>query len=407
MTKPIGPKCNLDCQYCFYLEKTKLFAPHHQFRMPDDVLEQYVRHYIESQPTEEVVFSWQGGEPTLLGVGFFEKAVAFQKQYGQGRKIQNSFQTNGTLIDDAWGRFLRENDFLVGISIDGPAHLHDVYRVDRRGKPTFDKVLRGLEKLQQHEVDYNTLTVVNRLNAKHPKEVYRFLKGIGSRYLQFIPLVEREIIDPDEAKEGCLADPPQSSTSNQDAKVTDWSVRPFDYGEFLTTIFRHWVKKDVGKIFVQMFDTTLGNYVGAPPSLCVFSPRCGNALAMEHNGDVYACDHYVYEDYRLGNVMEQSLASMIQSPQQKRFGEEKTTALPGYCLDCRFRFACHGGCPKHRFLTTTDGEPGLNYLCAGYRHFFKSTRPWFESMRDLYRQGKSPALIMKTKVNPNAGKKRG
>lgn len=400
MTKPIGPRCNLDCQYCFYLEKTKLFAPNHQFRMPDEVLEHYVRHYIESQPTEEVVFSWQGGEPTLLGIGFFEKAVAFQKKYGQGRRIQNSFQTNGTLIDDAWGRFLRENDFLVGISIDGPAHLHDVYRVDRRGRPTFDQVFRGLESLQRHEVDYNTLTVVNRLNARHPKEVYRFLKGIGSRYLQFIPLVEREIKDEKSADGGCLADPPQSPGSQEKAEVTDWSVQPLDFGEFLATIFRHWVKKDVGKIFVQMFDTTLGNYVGAPPSLCIFSPRCGNALAMEHNGDVYSCDHYVYEDYRLGNIMEQSLVSMIQSPQQKRFGEDKTAALPRYCLDCRFRFVCHGGCPKHRFLTTKDGEPGLNYLCTGYRHFFKSTKPWFEAMRDLYRQGKSLALIMKTKVKP-------
>lgn len=390
MTKPVGPLCNLDCEYCFYLEKQKLFPSGHSFRMRDDVLEHYIRNFIESQPAREVQFAWQGGEPTLLGVDFFERAIALQKEYANGRTIQNSLQTNGTLLDDRWGAFLRENGFLVGISIDGPAHLHDTYRTDKGGEPSFDRVVRGIEVLKKHRVEFNTLTVLNRENTRHPLAVYRFLKQIGSGFIQFIPVVERETAGRD-----ALAGPPGSAGEDgADSCVTPWSVRPIDYGNFLVSVFREWVRNDVGRVFVQMFDVTLAAWAGAPPGLCVFAPKCGNALAMESNGDVYSCDHYVYPDYRIGNIMRSDFREMLASEHQVKFGNDKTDALPGHCRSCRYRFACHGGCPKHRFLKTPDGRPGLNYLCAGYRKFFRASEPAMKMMASLLRAGRAPAEIM-------------
>lgn len=402
MTKPGGPRCNLDCTYCFYLDKELLYPPAQRFRMSDEVLEKFVRDYIASQPTRQVTFAWQGGEPTLLGVGFFRKVVELQARYGGGREISNAFQTNGTLLNDEWGQFLREHNFLVGISIDGPRELHDAYRVDRRGMSSFDRVMNGISVLKRHNVEFNTLTVVNNLNAKYPREVYRFLTRIGSTYLQFIPLVEREMVGPDEGES--LAPPPQSPLPDgARARVTEWTVRPEDYGTFLTTIFRHWVRRDVGRIYVQLFDCTLGAWLGSPPGLCVHAPECGSALAMEHDGEVYACDHYVYPDYRLGNIATDSFQEMLHSEQQMEFGRSKRTALPPMCQKCSYLFACNGGCPKHRFETTPDGDPGLNYLCAGYRRFFRDSAPAMQQMAALYRAGRAPAEVMQMEVARSVG----
>ena len=400
MTKPIGPICNLDCTYCFYLEKEDLYRSerpaHPSWRMPDDVLETYIRQYIESQDRPEIDFAWQGGEPTLLGVGFFERVVELQARHAAGKVVRNAFQTNGTLLDDAWGEFLARNGFLVGLSIDGPRELHDRYRVDKQGGATFDRVLRGVRTLQRHGVEFNTLTVVNRANSTRPLAVYRFLKEIGSRFLQFIPLVERAAIAPIETRDGLiqlgLASPPKAGEAR--SPVTEWSVRSEDYGTFLCTIFDEWVRKDVGSVFVQTFDVALGNWVGAGPTLCVFAPTCGDALAMEHNGDVYSCDHYVYPEHRLGNVRDTPLADMVASPRQRAFGAAKSESLPKACRECDVRFACHGECPKHRFLRAPDGEFGLNYLCAGYLKFFRHVDPYMRAMGELLRQGRAPAEIM-------------
>lgn len=388
MTKPIGAVCNLNCHYCFYLEKQALFPARQSYRMSDEVLENYVRQYIESQPTDEVTFSWQGGEPTLLGVGFFEKVIAWQTRYAGGKRISNALQTNGTLLDDNWGAFLHRHNFLVGISIDGPAHLHDAYRQGKKGQPSFAEVMRGVEVLRRHRVEFNTLTVVNRLNSRWPLLVYRFLKEIGSGFMQFIPVVERV-----ERKDGpTLAGPPGGDGIEHE--VTPWSVRPEDYGSFLSTIFKEWSRKDVGRVFVQLFDVTLGAWTGAPSGLCVHAPNCGRGVAMESNGDLYACDHYVYPDYRLGNMLETDLRDMVDSARQQAFGRAKSESLPAQCRQCRYLFACYGGCPKHRFSTTADGEPGLNYLCAGYRRFFRESRPKMEAMADLLARGRAPAEIM-------------
>lgn len=395
MTKPVGPICNLDCTYCFYLEKEKLFGRTEKFRMSDALLDKYIREYIQSQSGPEISFAWQGGEPTLLGVDFFRKVVALQEEHNDGRPISNALQTNGTLLNDEWGEFLAEQRFLVGLSIDGPAELHDAYRVDKRQKPTFDRVMRGLEYLQKHKADYNTLTVVNRKNSKHPLKVYRFLKSIGSTFHQFIPLVERK---PDsEAKElGLdLASPPDlDEISDEHSPVTSWSVQPVAYGDFLIKIFNEWVKTDVGRIFVQLFDVALGNWMGVGSGLCVFAEKCGRALAMEHNGDLYSCDHFVYPRYNLGNLMNQALGAMVDSPAQTKFGEDKLTTLPKYCRNCDVRFACNGECPKHRFIRTPSGEPGLNYLCGGYKKFFNHIDPYMRVMMDLLNQQRPPAEIM-------------
>jgi uncharacterized protein len=390
MTKPIGPICNLDCKYCFYLEKEKLYPGTKTWAMPDEVLEQYVQQYISTQPGDEIHFAWQGGEPTLLGLDFFRRIVELQQRHAGGKTIANALQTNGVLIDEAWGEFLAEHRFLVGVSIDGPRDLHDFYRVDKGQAPTFDRVMRGIAKLKQHNVDFNTLTVVHRRNSQHPIEVYRFLKEIGSGFIQFIPIVERRAENG--GGDGLVLIKPSFGDA---AEVTEWSVEPEAYGRFLSRIFDQWVKKDVGRVFVQLFDVALESWMGMDASLCVFKKTCGSALAMEHTGDLYSCDHFVYPENKLGNIMETALENLVDSPQQKAFGEAKSESLPGMCRTCEVRFACNGECPKHRFLTTPDGEPGLNYLCAGYKHFFKHIDPYMQFMAGELRAERPPANIMR------------
>ena len=390
MAKPHGPICNLDCTYCYYLEKENLYAAKgRDYRMSDTVLESYIRQYIQSQPAQHVSFAWQGGEPTLLGVPFFERVLELQKKYAGDKIIDNALQTNGTLLDDAWGEFLARNKFLIGLSIDGPAEIHDAYRVDKGGQPTFARVMHGLDTLKKHGVEFNTLTVINRKNSYHARQVYRFLKEIGSKYLQFIPIVEQVAATPD--PNGLMLLKPYA---RQKTTVSEWSVEPLQFGKFLSTVFDEWVLSDVGRVFVQIFDVALESWSGLPQSLCVFAPQCGKALAVEHNGDLYSCDHFVYPENKLGNIMERAMSGLVNSPQQARFGSAKATSLPSDCQKCDVRFACNGECPKHRFNTTASGEYGLNYLCAGYKHFFHHIDPYMRFMANELRQDGSPARVM-------------
>lgn len=392
MAKPIGPICNLDCTYCYYLEKENLFPKGENFRMSPEVLETYIRQYIASQQTLEVTFAWQGGEPTLLGLDYFKQVVELQRKHAGGRKINNTLQTNGTRLNEEWCRFFKAHDFLIGLSIDGPRELHDAHRKSKSGGPTFDLVSQGMQQLKDHGVEFNTLTVVSRTNVSSPLEVYDFLRESGSGYIQFIPLVER-LPTPSAAVAGLdFAEPPEPD--QQESAVTDWTVPAEAYGDFLTTIFDAWVRRDVGRVFVQMFDVSLGIWSGHGPGLCLFLPDCGEALAIEHNGDVYSCDHFVYPKYRIGNVMNESLATMVNSVQQREFGGAKAAQLPKFCRDCDVRFACHGECPKHRFIKTPDGEPGLNYLCAGYKKFFRHIDPNMRRMTELLKARRAPANIM-------------
>ncbi len=404
MTKPIGPICNLDCRYCFYLEKEDLYHQEKRkerpsWQMPDEVLESYIRQYIEAQDVPDISFAWQGGEPTLLGVRFFRRVVELQEKYANGKTITNALQTNGTLLDDEWGAFLKEHNFLVGLSVDGPREMHDAYRVDKQGRSSFDRVMVGMEMLKKHGVDFNTLTVVSRVNSQKPLETYRFLRDMGSGFIQFIPLVERSAYAPLQTENGliqlALAAPASKELSSRErSPVTDWSVKSADWGTFLSTIFDEWVRGDVGKTFVQAFDVALGIWAGMPAALCVFGETCGSALAMEHNGDVYSCDHYVYPDYRLGNLRDKTLADMAASPEQIKFGMDKRDTLPKYCRECEVRFACNGECPKHRFIRTPTGEWGLNYLCTGYRQFFNHIDPYMQAMAKLLQQRRAPMEIM-------------
>ncbi len=396
MTKPIGPVCNLDCQYCFYTEKTKFYPQTQDFKMSDKVLENYIRQYIEAQDVPEISFAWQGGEPTLLGIEFFQHAVDLQKKYlPMGKRVFNAIQTNGTLLDDAWCKFLRDNKFLVGLSLDGPEPLHDRYRRDKAGQPTFEMVMEGLELLKEHQVDFNILTVVNRANSQKPLEVYRFLKQSGATFLQFIPLVERVISG------GTLAGPPSQIDSGEAPRLSEASpllseasVEPLAFGKFLNEIFQEWVHHDVGKVFVQLFDVQLGIQMGRSSTLCYFSKTCGQALALEHNGDLFPCDHYVYPELKLGNMMEAPLAEMAHSEKQVKFGQDKSAGLPGYCRKCQFLYACNGECPKHRFRKTADGEFGLNYLCEGYKAFFGFAGPYLGRLADMLRVGRPASDIM-------------
>ncbi|QBG46310.1 anaerobic sulfatase maturase [Verrucomicrobia bacterium S94] len=394
MTKPIGPLCNLDCTYCFYLEKEKLFPGEESYRMSDEVLETYIRKYMQSQHTPEISFAWQGGEPTLMGLDFFRKVVAIQRQYAGGRAVHNAFQTNGMLLDDQWCSFFARENFLVGLSIDGPEHIHNRYRVNKGGKGSFSKVLQALERLKKHGVEFNTLTCVTRQSPDEAVEIYEFLKEQGVTFMQFIPIVERT---GDRAAHdiglGLAVPPDPTSEENPDA-LMPWAVSPEGFGRFLCRIFDAWVKKDVGRVFVNIFDVALGAWCGVEPNLCTFSKRCGQAVAMEHDGGVYSCDHYVYPDYFLGNIMEKSLEEMIYSPKQVKFGKDKSDALPAYCRACEFLFTCNGGCPKHRFIKTPEGEPGLNYLCAGYKTFFKHIDPVMKDMAELVQKGRPAADIM-------------
>lgn len=389
MAKPTGPICNLDCKYCFYLEKEKLYPDKHSWAMSEEVLESYIRQYIQAQAAPTITFAWQGGEPTLLGIEFFRKVVEFEEKYAGGKKINNVFQTNGVLLNDSWGEFFAENNFLLGLSIDGPRELHDCYRVNKGGKPTFDSVMAGIGYLKKHGVEFNTLTVVNRRTSYHPLDVYRFLREVGSGYMQFIPIVERVASAPGPDGLHLIAPTWQSS-----AEVSQWSVEALQFGKFLCAIFDEWVRRDVGRYFVQVFDVALESWYGMPQGLCVFRETCGGALAIEHNGDLYSCDHFVYPENKLGNIMESPLQSLVGSVQQRRFGVDKRNSLPRYCRECEVRFACNGECPKHRFLKTPDGEPGLNYLCAGYKLFFNHVGPYMEFMASELQNGGAPANVM-------------
>lgn len=380
MVKPRGSICNLDCQYCFYLKKEKLYPDAH-FRMSDELLENYTRQYIEAQQVPVITFAWQGGEPTLMGLDFFRKAVAFQAKYRKpGTKIENAFQTNGVLIDDSWGEFFRENNFLIGVSIDGPRHLHDTYRQDKGGHATFDRVRRGINFLRKHQVNFNTLTCVNAANGDHGLEVYRFLRDeIGSQFMQFIPIVERD-----------------NDTGFQEGlKITNRSVSGPQYGRFLIDVFDDWVHHDVGRVFVQIFDVALAAWAGERPGLCIFEETCGLGMAMEFNGDLYSCDHFVEPRHYLGNISDLPLSDLVMSSQQYKFGQHKKNSLPEYCRSCEVRFICNGGCPKDRLLKTPENEPGLNYLCAGYRSFFNYIDRPMKLMAGLLRSHRAPAEIMR------------
>lgn len=389
MLKPIGPWCNLDCTYCYYLEKKNLYQGKAHFKLEGDLLEVFIKQYIEAHKVPGVSFVWQGGEPTLLGLEYFRKALAIQKKYAGEKQIENSLQTNGTLLTDDLCKFFSDNNFLLGISIDGPEHLHDYYRLDKQGHSTWDKVMQGIALLNKHRVEFNTLSVVNRRNAEFPLEVYHFLKGIGSRFLQFIPIVEREALE-----EGFIGQKLVHQDFPNEAGLTDWSLKPGQLGEFNKAIFDEWVRKDVGQYYIQLFDVALANWFGAPPGLCVFSETCGNAAVMEHNGDVYSCDHFVYKDHLLGNISEKPLQQMMGSTQQTLFGQAKKATLTRYCKQCSFRFACHGDCPKHRFMKTPSGEKGLSYLCGDYKAFFSHVKPYMDFIVKELKAQRPPANVM-------------
>ncbi len=397
MTKPIGPICNLDCKYCFYLEKEKLWDKGERFKMSEETLETYIRGYIEAQPTDQITFAWQGGEPTLMGVDFFRKVVSLQKQYANGKTIDNAFQTNGTLLNDEWGQLLHEHNFLIGLSIDGPQKLHDAYRVGKTQKGSYDQVMRGLEYLKKHQVEWNSLTCVHRANSTRGEEVYRFLKGIGSKHMQFIPIVERK---PNQASRdlgldlASPVDPEMMKDDDPDSPVYPWSVKPRDYGTFLTSIFDRWVRKDVGRIYIQINDVTFAKWIGQPGGLCIFEETCGRALALEHDGKLYSCDHFVYPTHQLGNILEDNLTELVESAAQKKFGENKKSKLPQQCIECPVKPLCNGGCPKQRFIKDKYGNPGLHYLCEGYYHYFTHTAPYMQKMAELYKSGQPPAAIM-------------
>jgi uncharacterized protein len=389
MLKPAGPLCNLNCTYCYYLEKKKLYPETREMKMSVDLLENFTRQFIASHQVSVVTFTWQGGEPTLMGLDFFRKAIEFQKKYSGGKKIENAFQTNGTKLNDDWCKFFTDNNILVGISIDGAEHNHDHYRKTLSGRPTFKKVMNSIELLHRHKVEFNTLSTVNSYNAYLASETYRFLKKIGSGFMQFLPVVEHMNDERPEQELQLIA--PMHS---KNVKVTPWSVSASDYGKFLMTIFDEWVRNDVAKYYVQIFDATLANYVGENPGLCVFNDTCGDALVMEHNGDLFSCDHFVYPEYYLGNIPKTPLIDLVKSQKQFDFGVDKRNKLPRYCLQCDVRYACHGECPKHRFLLTPDGKPGLNYLCAGYKVFFKHIEPYMKFMAEELRNKRPPANIM-------------
>jgi uncharacterized protein len=399
LAKPTGAMCNLDCKYCFFLSKELLY-PSSRFRMADEVLETYIRQLVESQEhAPEVTVAWQGGEPTLMGLEFFQRSIAYAEKYKRpNQQVVYTIQTNGTKIDDAWAAFFKANNFLVGLSVDGPCHLHDTYRVDKGGAGSFDRVIRGWKHLVKHGVDYNILCTVHAANQDYPLEVYRFFRDeLGVGFIQFIPIVERATPDTlSVANEGWSERPLYTQSGKL---VTERSVGAEQYGRFLIEVFDEWVRRDVGQVFVQMFDVTLGSFVGQH-NLCIFAPTCGHALALEHNGDLYACDHYVEPDYKLGNIQETHMIELAASDQQRQFGRDKRETLPRYCRECEVRFACHGGCPRNRFINTpggeasSSGEGGLNYLCAGYKLFFNRVRRPMSIMAQLLREGRYADEIM-------------
>lgn len=400
VAKPIGPACNLDCVYCFYLEKQALFGAGERYRMPDAVLAAFIGRYISSQPTPVVEFVWQGGEPTLLGLDFFRRVVELQRPFAQAKTITNSLQTNGTLLDDEWCRFLKQHNFMVGISLDGPREIHDRYRRDRQGEGSFDAVIRGLQLLQKHRVEYNVMAGVARETARRPLEVYRFFKDEGVEFIQFVPIIERLPGAAEQEFGLSLAGPAFLGREEPNMAVTPWTVLPEEYGDFLITIYEEWVRKDVGTTFVMNFEWALNAWLGNPSPVCIHARQCGRALAIEHNGDLFACDHHVYPQFKLGNILTDDLHGMVEASLQSGFGVCKESALPRRCRECEVLAACQGGCPKHRFAMSPYDEPGLHYLCAGYRKFFRHIRKYLRAMTTLMENGFPASRVMEAIKGP-------
>lgn len=400
MAKPAGPVCNLDCTYCFYLEKENLYPKNNRFLMSDEVLRSYVQQNIQQEVSPEVVFTWQGGEPLLRGLDFYQRAVLYQQELAGDKVIRNALQTNGTLLDDEWCAFLAQAGFTVGISLDGPKEIHDVDRVDKQGRPSFDNVMRGIALLKKYQIEFNVLVTVTSNVAKHPLEVYRFLKAQNITHVQFNPVVERMPNNDEQVLGLTFAQPGKVSISKKSVSVTPHSVAPATYGEFLIAVFDEWVRQDVGKVFVMNFEWALAAFLRLPSTICLFAENCGNAMLVEHNGDVYSCDHYMYPDYLLGNIQQSDIREMVNSPQQTAFGTAKSRDLPAYCKRCDYLFACHGECPKNRFLQTPDGEAGLNYLCGGYKNYFRHITQYMNAMAKLISHGQPAALIMEAFNGP-------
>lgn len=388
MLKPAGAHCNLACKYCYYLEKNKLYPTAQRHLMSDEMLEQFTREYIEAQTMNQVLFTWHGGEPLLRSIDFYRKALSLQQKYAGGRRIDNVIQTNGTLLTDEWCEFFAQNHWLVGISIDGPQPDHDHYRLTAAGKPSWKKVMQGIKLLKKHGVEWNAMAVVNAYNANHPLEFYRFFKENGCQFLQFTPIVERLTRHEDGRTLASLADKVEISLSEA-------SVAPEQWGYFLCAIFDEWVRKDVGKIFVEIFDCTLANWMGISPGICAYSKECGHAGVMEHNGDVYSCDHFVFPEYKLGNIRDHSLVDMLYGKQQQEFSRLKHSSLPRQCKECDMEFACHGECPKNRFMKDKYGDSGLNYLCPGYYHYYQHVAPYMDYMKQELMSQRPPSNIMK------------
>lgn len=392
MLKPAGAHCNLACKYCYYLEKNNLYQNTPRHLMSDETLEQFTREYIEAQTMPQVLFTWHGGEPLMRSIDFYKKALALQKKYAHGKQIDNVIQTNGTLLTDEWCEFFAKNHWLVGISIDGPQEYHDHYRVTPAGKPSWEKVMQGIQLLKKHRVEWNAMAVVNAYNAEHPLEFYHFFRDNGCQYLQFTPIVERLTEHEDGRTLASLAD-------DREIPLADASVTPQQWGNFLCTIFDDWVRHDVGKTFVEIFDCTLANWMGVLPGICAYSKECGHAGVMEHNGDVYSCDHFVFPEYKLGNIRDQSLIDMLYGEKQQAFSRLKHTSLPRQCKECDMEFACHGECPKNRFEKDKYGEPGLNYLCQGYYQYYSHVAPYMDFMKRELLAQRPPANIMNVLKN--------
>ena len=406
VAKPVGPACNLNCEYCFYLEKKALFGSDDNFRMNNEVLRSFIAGYILCQPTPIVEFVWQGGEPTLLGVDFFRRVVDLQREYAGEKTIKNALQTNGTLLTDEWCAFLREHNFMVGISLDGPEDIHDRYRRDRAGMGSFARVMRGVQLLQRHGVEYNVLASVARETTSSPLDVYRFLRDSGVEFIQFAPIVER-LPDARSRQHGLqLSGPASLDTVEMQTEVTPWTVNPEEYGDFLIAVYEEWVRRDVGKVFIMNFEWALNAWIGNPSPVCVHAQQCGGSLVMEHNGDIYACDHFVYPQYRLGNILSETLPALVRQSRMSGFGVAKESALPSRCRECGVLAACRGGCPKHRFAKTWDDQPGLHYLCPGYEKFFLHIRKYLRAMTQLLENGLPASYIMEAVKGPLVIQKR-
>lgn len=386
LAKPVGASCNLRCKYCYYLEKSHLYRNAPVRVMSDELLERFVQEYIQAQTMSQVLFTWHGGEPLMRPLSFYRKAVALQEKYAFGRQIDNTIQTNGTLLTDEWCEFLKEHNWLVGISIDGPQEFHDEYRRTASDKPSWQKVMRGIRLLRKHGVEWNAMAVVNDFNAGYPLEFYHFFKEMGAKYIQFAPVVERMAAHSDGRHLATLVD--------QECPVADFSVSPAQWGDFLCAIFDEWVRHDVGQTYVGIFDCTLANWVGERPGICVYAKECGHAGVMEFNGDVYSCDHFVFPEYKLGNIRDKTLVEMLYGEQQRQFSCLKHATLPKQCKECEWEFACHGECPKNRFVNDRYGNPGLNYLCSGYRHFYEHVAPYMDFMKKEFMNQRPPANVM-------------